>query len=569
MNYGTAKDEHDKDEVQDEHAAEQPSASLEKSASSPAHISPPSPPTLKKPEEFAVLPVSLQQVLGKKEGTEAPKSEDTSSPEKIVTTDWQIGSPSTDPKFLVKKEGEGAPKADAPEKEGADASELGKEKVTVKSADVGSLEILGADFLKAPKDANKDAPKAAGAQPPKLPPVALGFGGGSLPPKKPTRGSKGGSPNGPDPYSLAEHYEMNRKELSGQETLKPFVTKLRQAQPFLGNLEVQLKTVLRGATTAVRSAMGAIAEEFLADPKALRAQVRSVLEEHGVHLSLEAFAAARGFYSAMLEQIHEINTPENVYKVFCKSMTKNLQYLNREFPRFDDRAHAIVMAEDSKESKVLTDELVEDVTDWLLHQELGVVPASLRAIPKDIIDSELTIALRSAHEMALIVKNTTDPALALEGMMGRPLSEEQMRDVRDQKSVDGLYKAMEGMSYKDVKSKKQSVLTMTTGVLYVFCDGSERYVYAAKEDSLKALAKDLEEGLVIDVRRWEDSLAQKAIDVLNDGVTIKARRADDPTKVVEISMGTDKGAFKSVVGVSFEDFRKTPCKYLFDYQIAL
>lgn len=530
MNYGTAKDEYDKDEV---------------------HVSPPSPPTVKKPEEFAVLPVSLQQVLGKKEGTEAPKSGDTSSPEKIVTTDWQIGSPNTDPKFLIKKEG-------------ADALEHGK---AVKSADMGSLEILGADF----KDAKKDAPKAAaGAEPPKkAPPVALGFDGGNLPPKRPTKGSKGGSPNGPDPYSLAEHYEMNRKELSGQETLKPFVTKLRQAHPHLANLEGQLKTVLRGATTAVRSAMVAIAEEFLADPKALQAQVRSVSEEHGVHLSLEAFAAARGFYSAMLEQIHEINTPENVYKVFCKSRTKNLEYLNKQFPRFDDRAHAIVMAEDSKESKVLTDELVEDVTEWLLHQELGNVQASLRMIPRDLIDSELTIALRSAHEMALIVKNTTDPALALEGMMGRPLSEEQMRDVRDQKSVDGLYKAMEGMSYKDVKGKKQPVLTMTTGVLYVFCDGSERYVYAAKEDSLKDLTKDLEEGLIIDVRRWEDSLAQKAIDVLNDGVTIKARRADDPTKVVEISMGTDKGAFKSVVGVSFEDFRKTPCKYLFDYQIAL
>lgn len=525
------KDEHDKDEVQDEHVAEQLSASVEKSASSPVHVSPPSPPTLKKPEEFAVLPVSLQQVLGKKEGADVPKAE-------------------------------------APKKEGADASEHGKEKVTVKSSDVGTLDAV---TLVAPKEEKKDAPKAAaGAEPPKKdPPVALGFGGGSLPPKKPTRGSKGGSPNGPDPYSLAEHYAMSRKELSGQETLKPFVTKLRQAHPHLANLEGQLKTVLRGATTAVRSAMGAIAEEFLADPKALHEKVRGVSEEHGTHLSLEAFAAARGFYSAMLEQIHEINTPENVYKVFCKSMTKNLQYLNREFPRFDDRAHAIVMAEDSKEAKVLTDELVEDVTKWLFHQELGVVPAGLRSIPKDLIDSELTIALRSAHEMALIVKNTTDPALALEGMMGRPLSEEQMRDVRDQKSADGLYKAMEGMSYKDVKDKKQQILTMTTGVLYVFCDGSERYVYAAKEDSLKDLTKDLEEGRVIDVRRWEDSLARKAIDVLNDGVTIKARRADDPTKVVEISMGTDKGAFKSVVGVSFEDFRKTPCKYLFDYQIAL
>ena len=446
-----------------------------------------------------------------------------------------------------------------------------KEKMTVTSSDMSTLEdVLSEEGVNKLKEAKKDVPtKVAGAEPPKkVPPVTVGFGG-NLPPKKPTSTPPtGGSPRGPNPNTIVGRFAKHLGALVGKKTFKEFDTGLRAARPELSDVEGQLKTVLVGATGAVRSSVRTLIDAFYADEEALRDSIRRVSQEHGLHLSIETFAAARGFYRAMLDQIHKINTPEHVYEVLRESMTENMRFMDQRFPRFEERARAVVMAENAGEAQVFVDELVDDVTTWVLDQKLKDLPASLRDIPADVVKSELTIALRAAHEMALIVKNTTDPALALEGMMGRPLSEEQMAQVRDQKDADELYGVVEGMTYKDVKNKEQTILTMRTGMLYTFSDGTEKYVYGAGKGSLKDLVGDLKEGIVIDVRRWEDSLALKGLATMRKGVTVRARKASDPTAVVEMSGELDKHAFQSSVGVDHATFLKNPCKYLFDYQIV-
>jgi len=538
------KDEHDDSEgkgeaPQDAHSAEQPSVPPEKPilpVTTPVHVGPPSPPTAAKTgDKFEVLPPALQQM-----GKAAPKAET--------------------PKKEEGKKEEGAPK------KGTDVVGHG-EKVIVQPSDVGPLDATSLNLPK--KDEKKDAPKkVGGVEPPKAPPVAVGSGG-SVPPKGPTVvPPMGGSPRGPNPNTLAGRFMGRLRELVGRKTFKEFDKGLRAARPELSDLEGQLKTVVTGATGSVRSSVQTIVDAFYADEAALRDSIRRVSEEHGLHLSVETFAAAREFYRTMLDQIHEINTPEHVYDVFHGSMTENVQFMDQRFPKFNERARAVVMAKDAKEATQLVNELVEDVSRWVLDQQLKNLPASLRDIPTDIVRSELTIALRAAHEMALIVKNTTDPALALEGMMGRPLSEEHMGQVRGPKDADALYTAVEGMTYKDVKGKEQTILTAKTGILYTFSDGNEKYVYGAGKGSLKDLAGDLKEGIVIDVRRWEDSLALKALATMRKGVTVRACKASDPTAVVEMSGEVDEKAFKSAVGVDHATFVKNPCKYLFDYQVV-